>query len=82
MQLIVQSSGDIRCVYDETIPLATLGKLAITRGSHVEPTPDGQWLADLSPAGGPTLGPFAERSLALEAELAWLEAKWLDGPRK
>jgi hypothetical protein len=56
----------------EAIPLGELGGLAIQRASHVEPDAQGQWLADLSPIGGPTLGPFATRSEALAAEEAWL----------
>ncbi len=55
----------------------TLGPLVITRGSHVEPTSDGQWQADLSPVNGPYLGPFANRSDALTGERTWLEANWL-----
>lgn len=77
MQLLIDAYGNIRCLYDEAIPLASLGSLSIARGSHVEPTADGQWLADLSPVSGPQLGPFATRSLALDAEREWLEANWL-----
>lgn len=77
MQLLIDAQGNIRCLYDETISLANLGTLAIARGSHVEPTPDGQWLADLSPVDGPCLGPFATRSAALDAERQWLETNWL-----
>jgi hypothetical protein len=77
MQLLVEPGGGVRCLYDESIPLASLGVLAILRGSHVEPTADGRWTADLSPVQGPTLGPFDQRSDALAAERAWLEANWL-----
>src|SRR5687768_14962970 len=77
MQLVVASDGNIRCVYDETICLATLGQLSISRGSHVEPDAQGNWLADLSPVAGPVLGPFSLRSDALAAERAWLESHWL-----
>jgi len=79
LQLIIAAStGDARCIYDETIDLASLGLLDIRRGSHVEPDSDGQWLADLTPVSGPMLGPFRSRSLALDAEVAWLEANWLN----
>ena len=77
MQLIVESGGSIRCLYDEAIELATFGQLSISRGSHVEPTADGQWIADLSPVSGPLLGPFPLRTDALAAERHWLESNWL-----
>ena len=77
MHLLIESSGTIRCLYDEAIPLGSLGKVSINRGSHVEPTGDGTWLADMGPASGPVLGPFDERSQALAAERQWLEAHWL-----
>jgi hypothetical protein len=77
MELVIEPAGRVRCLYGETIDLAALGNLAIRRGSHVEPTTDGQWLCDLSPVAGPMLGPFDCRSQALAAEVAWLEAHWL-----
>jgi hypothetical protein len=81
MQLIVAPGGRIVTVYDETIDLAALGSPVIRRASHVEPDPDGRWHSDLSPVGGPVLGPFDRRSEALEAERAWLEGHWLAAPR-
>jgi hypothetical protein len=77
MQLVIDPAGNVRCLYDETINLADLGLLSISRGSHVEPDESGQWQADLSPVSGPFLGPFATRSEALTAEREWLEAHWL-----
>jgi hypothetical protein len=77
MQLVVSAGGAVRCLYDETIDLSALGDLAIRRGSHVEPLPDGRWHCDLSPVNGPTLGPYSCRSAALRAEVAWLEVHWL-----
>ena len=77
MNLIVEKDGQIRGVYGEAIDLAALGSRAITRASHVEPDSEGRWHADLSPVGGPILGPFEKRSEALDAEVAWLEANWL-----
>jgi len=35
MQLIVQSDGSICCLYGEEFDLHRLGKLSITRASHV-----------------------------------------------
>ena len=77
MELMINSSGDIRCVYGEEVNLSELGRLSIQRGSHVEPTADGQWTADMSPVQGPQLGPFDCRTQALEAEVAWLNQYWL-----
>ena len=77
MQLLIDPAGAIRCLYGEAIELASLGPLSISRASYVEPTLAGFWLADLSPVGGPKLGPFECRSEALAAEVAWLEAYWL-----
>ena len=78
MQLVVQPSGAVRCIYAEEINLAALGSPAITRASRVEPDRHGCWWADLSPVGGPFLGPFPNRSEALVAEHSWLETNWLD----
>ena len=72
MELIIQPGGRIQCIYDETLDLSRLGQPQIRRASHVEPTEDGRWTADLSPVGGPCLGPFAARSEALAAEVRWL----------
>ncbi|MFN3151507.1 hypothetical protein [Bremerella sp.] len=77
MQLVISSTGTIHCLYDETLDLHTLGKLSISRGSHVEPNEAGLWYADLAPVGGPQLGPFGSRSAALIAEVRWLEEHWL-----
>ena len=77
MQIHIQSDGSLRCIYGEELELKALGKLAIARGSHVEPDSDGNWIADMKPVNGPILGPFAKHSDALIAELKWLEVHWL-----
>ena len=77
MQLVIERNGDVRCIYTEGIDLHQLGPLSIRRGSHVEPTSNGDWTADLSPVSGPELGPFATRTEALDAEVEWLQANWL-----
>ena len=58
MELVVASDGDVRCIYDESLDLRALGKLQITRASHVEPDRDGNWWADMGPVEGPVLGPW------------------------
>jgi len=72
MELVVAVDGDVKCIYDEAMELRALGKLQITRASHVEPDVDGNWWADMGPSGGPVLGPFGSRSEALQAEKRWL----------
>ena len=74
MELVVDAAGDVRCVYGEELDLREIGKLQITRASHVEPDRDGYWWADMGPSGGPVLGPYGSRSEALGAEREWLLA--------
>lgn len=64
----------IRAVYaDDLAGLMAEGRASIRRASHVEPAADGAgWTADLSPVGGPILGPFPLRAEALAAETAYL----------
>jgi hypothetical protein len=74
--LVVPLRGDITAIYSDD--LASLieemgGEVDIKRASHVEPTTDGQWTADLSPVGGPVLGPFKLRQVALDEEVKWLQ---------
>ena len=80
MQLVITPVGEVRCLYTESLDLTSLGSVHIQRGSHVEPDLVGQWFADLSPVGGPRLGPFPRRSDALSAEVAWLRDHWLVPP--
>lgn len=78
-RLAVRPDGASRAIYaDQLAPVfAALGRPVVRRASHVEPvTEDGftvGWQADLSPVGGPVLGPFPSRQEALEAEREWLE---------
>jgi hypothetical protein len=72
MELVVDAGGDVWCIYGEELDLRELGKLQITRASHVEPDRDGFWWADMGPVDGPVLGPFRSRTEALGAERGWL----------
>ncbi len=72
MELVVGCDGGVRCIYDEALDLGEIGKLQITRASHVEPDVEGYWWADMGPSGGPVLGPFRSRTEALAAEREWL----------
>ena len=77
MGLLISLGGEVRCVYGEAINLYSLGQPHIRRASTVEPDAQGRWWADLSPVDGPLLGPFQQRSQALDAEQAWLSQHWL-----
>lgn len=70
----IDPDGRIRFVWDDSLAgLLALGPAEIRRASHVEPTPVGQWTADLWPIGGPLLGPFDLRGEALAAESDWIQ---------
>jgi len=73
MRLRVEPDGTVTCLYCEDFDMSCLGDISMRRASHVEPQADGRWTADLSPVGGPVLGPFRLRSEALKAEAEWLE---------
>lgn len=84
---LVVKDGHLRGIYNDNLAeFLSLGKTTITRASHVEPHPDGGWIADMTPAivelnldcaccANPVLGPFALRQQALDAETAWLEER-------
>ena len=73
VELVVDAGSDVRCIYGEELHLRAVGKLQITRASHVEPDREGFWWANMGPSGGPVLGLFRGRTEALERE--WLAAK-------
>jgi hypothetical protein len=75
MELVVGADGVARCIYDEALDLREIGRLQITRASHVEPDRDGLWWADMGPVDGPVLGPYRSRSEALGAERGWLAGR-------
>jgi hypothetical protein len=80
MLLRIEPTGYVCCLYGEAVDLSALGPVTIRRVSQVEPDAEGRWHADLSPVGGPRLGPFPLRSQALAAEVRWLEEHLLSGP--
>lgn len=70
----ITPTGHVQFIWDDRLrSLFDQGEGTITRASHVEPTSEGLWTADLSPVEGPVLGPFSTRKEALAAEIIWLE---------
>lgn len=68
VELVVDAVGGVRCIYDEDLDLWQIGRLSITRASHVEPDAGGCWWADMGPVAGQVRGPCRSRSEALRAE--------------
>ncbi len=77
MKEIVIVDGVTKFIYSDEVATALKhhGDLSIRRASHVEPTEDGRWTADMSPVHGPVLGPFETRAEALAAETEWLSER-------
>lgn len=77
-EIVITDGGSILHLYDDALRDLIEGKITIQRASHVEPTADGRWTADMSPAfpmSGPVLGPFETRAEALAAEREYLNAR-------
>lgn len=80
MKISIRPDGKIEHIYSDRLAYLTdLGKSETKRISSVEPTEKGDWLVDLSPIGGPKLGPFSLREDALQAEVKWVERNYLGG---
>ncbi len=78
---IVIHKGLIRFIHnDDLAEVMDLGKATTHRASYVEPG-NGGWTAELSPVGGPVLGPFARRDAALAAEVQWLQQHLIPIPQ-
>lgn len=76
LTVIVTPDGAVRLLHDDRlVGLYAEGAAQLRRASHVEPTDDGHWTADLAPVGGPQLGPFPLRQAALDAERDWLDGR-------
>ena len=59
MVLVVDAEGDVRCVCGEALDQRELGRLQITRASHVEPDAEGSWWADMGLLMGRSWGLMA-----------------------
>jgi hypothetical protein len=70
---LVIKAGTITAIYDDALTALFDGAdVDIRRATRVEP--DGKnWIADLSPVGGPVLRGFTTRKAALAAEVRYLD---------
>lgn len=74
----ISKTGEVSYIYtDELVGLLSQGEASIRRVSHVEPTTDGQWTAQME--DGTLLGPYKLRSTALVEEVKYLEEKYFKG---
>ncbi len=74
VQIVVEANGEVKFIYsDDLADLINMGDVEVRRASHVEPIASGGWSSDMSPVGGPILGPFNLRAEALSAEVQWLQ---------
>ena len=83
MKITFEVDGNIKFIYDDQAAgvAKEIGPLTIKRASHVEPSADGSWYADMSPVTGPMLGPYSTREEALFVERHWLIANDIPIPR-
>lgn len=80
--LVVRPDGTVEFIYADFLArVLDAGDFAIRRASHVEPTPDGKWQADMAPVGGPRLDATLTRAATLAMEVHWIEKNWLLRPR-
>ena len=80
VRIAVSASGDVVGIYTDAPAfvrlMEALGPTGIRRASHVEPTHDNRWTADMTPSGESVmLGPYSRREEALDAERSWLEER-------
>lgn len=74
---VVVEGGMVRMIHRDDIvqELKPYGVVKTKRASYVEPFSNGQWTADMGPVGGPVLGPFETREIALSEEVRWLHER-------
>jgi hypothetical protein len=75
MGLLITPDGQVERIYDERLSLEALGRATIRRQSQVDWYGGGWWALVVHPDNlrYERLGPFAQRSEALAAEIQWLE---------
>ena len=71
------AAGEAVFIYEDRHPLLELGRGETKRASHVEPTEDGLWQADMGPVGGPKLNMTNGRDESLIMEISWIHANMI-----
>ncbi len=66
--------ADESCSLKTELRIMSANGQAATTDELRKQLPRDKWWADLLPVGGPVLGPFEGKQLALDAEVAWLSA--------
>ena len=73
-EIVISRDGTLQFIWDDSLAdLLDHGAGTVRRASFVEPTPGGQWMCDI--IGGPRLGPFRLRGIALAVERDFLRAR-------
>lgn len=76
MLIEVMPNGSVRMIYSDSMrEILDEGQGSIRRASHVEPTIDNKWEADMGPIGGEVLSGFETREEALKAEVEYIEER-------
>lgn len=77
IRIAIPADGNVQLIYKDEVAdvIKALGHATTARASHVEPTADGRWQADISPVGGPMLPPTDTRQESLDLEVAWLNER-------
>lgn len=77
IRIAIPCDGDVQLIYKDDVAdaIKAIGKATTVRASHVEPTPDNKWQADMSPVGGPKLPATDTRQESLDLEVAWLNKR-------
>ena len=75
VELLITADGSTQYIHsDEAAAFCEELPLRTQRASTIEPDEQGQWWVDLSPVGGPRLGPYApsQRARAVKDEIEWV----------
>lgn len=72
------ANGEAVFIYEDGHPCLDLGRVQTKRASHVEPTENGLWCADMSPIDGPLLEETRSRKQSVSREHQWISENRLN----